>query len=276
MKRAAFARALARQIATGVALSAVVYVTATHVRPVFFANTNVAQRVLAPSPARDSSRMIEAVVRASPWLHAPFEIAVGSAQFALDRDAFAGDLMGTGHLSRARATTIADVAVTRAYRERVPPALILGVMLTENDAFKPTARSKVGAVGLMQIMPNVWRPTLGKIFGTNLRDDATNVKYGVFVLRWMHDGVPELLGPSASYRTALLRYNGCVSGRNTPKCRRYPDVVQRHVIRSAGRSCAGRDFETCVIQPLWLRRKLPVPQTITMRGAGAAAGMVAH
>src|SRR5690606_14815221 len=111
--------------------------------------------------------------------------------------AFIADLVGTGHLGEARAARIADAAVTRAYRERVPPALILGIMLTENDVFKPTARSRVGAVGLMQIMPNVWRPTLGKIFGTDLRDDATNIKYGVFVLRWMHDNVPEELSPGA-------------------------------------------------------------------------------
>lgn len=264
MKRTSFASNLARQALSGVALTAVVYVTALNVRPVFVTNTKVAQRVLAAPPAADSTRMFEAVVRNSPWLHAPFEIAVGSAQFLADRAAFADDLMGTGHLSRARAETIAEVAVTRAYRERVPPALILGVMLTENDAFKPTARSRVGAVGLMQIMPKVWRPTLGKHFGTDLRDDATNVKYGVFVLSWMHDGVPEELSPAASYRTALLRYNGCVKGRNSASCRRYPDLVQRHVVRSARTSCAGRDFETCVVQPLWLRRKMPEPGAVSM------------
>ena len=276
MIRSDLVRTTARQVLTGIALTAVVYVTATAVRPVFVSSTPMVQRVLASTPARDSSRMIEAVVRSSPWLHAPFDIAVGSAQFAADRDAFVQDLLATGRLTRARATTIADAAVTRAYRERVPPALILGVMLTENDAFKPSARSRVGAVGLMQIMPNVWRPTLGKIFGTNLRDDATNVKYGVFVLRWMHDGVPEELSPAASYRTALLRYNGCVSGRNTSSCRRYPDVVQRHVLRHASTSCGGRDFETCVVQPLWLRRRLPAPETLSLGVPGTGRGMVAH
>ena len=274
MKR--FARQAARQLATATALLAVVYATATHVRPVFFGTTRVAERVLAKPATADSSRMIEAVVRASPWLHDSFETAVGSSQFAADRAAFVEDLVGTGRMSRARAVTIADAAVTRAYRERVPPALILGIMLTENDAFKPTARSRVGAVGLMQIMPRVWRPTLGKIFGTDLRDDATNVKYGVFVLRWMHDGVPEQLGPSASYRTALLRYNGCVRGRSSASCRRYPDIVQRHVVRNASASCAGRDFERCVIQPLYLRRQLAAPAGETGAAAGGGTGMVAH
>lgn len=275
MKRYSTPRRLAHQLLSGVALLAVVYATASHVEPVFFGQTRVVQRVLAEPAADDSTRMIEAVVRSSPWLHSPFEVAVGSGQFAADRDAFARDLVATGHMSMARATRIADAAVTRAYRERVPPALILGIMLTENDLFKPTARSSVGAVGLMQIMPNVWRPTLGKIFGTDLRDDATNVKYGVFILRWVHDGIPDELGPRASYRTALLRYNGCVSRRNTSSCRRYPDVVQRHVLRSASASCGGRDFETCVIRPLWLRRQLAAPQTVSLTPAFGASGMVA-
>lgn len=277
MKRSSsIAKTTGRQILTGLSLLAVVYATATHVRPIFFGKTKVAQRILDAAPARDSSRMIEAVVRASPWLHAPFDIAIGSGQFAADRDAFVQDLLATGHLTPVRAARIADAAVTRAYRERVPPALILGILLTENDVFKPTARSRVGAVGLMQIMPKVWRPTLGKVFGTDLRDDATNVKYGVFVLRWMHDGVPEQLGPGASYRTALLRYNGCVRGRSTASCRRYPDVVRRHVLRNANASCGGRDFESCVIQPLWLRRQLPVPRTVSMGVVAGATGMVAH
>lgn len=238
--------------------------TATHVRPVFFGQTKVAQRVLESSPERDSARVVEAVVRRSPWLHAPFEAAITSAQFAADRDAFVADLVRTGRLSMERATRIAETAVTRAYRERIPPALILGVMMTENDAFKPRARSRVGAVGLMQIMPKVWRPTLGKIFGTDLSDDATNLKYGVFILRWMHDGVPEELGPGASYRTALLRYNGCVQDRNAPSCRRYPDTVQRYVLRNARASCGGLDFEACVVQPLWLRRQIPAPARVAM------------
>ena len=239
MKRSSFAGAsILRQVLSAVGLAAVVYVTATHVQPIFVSGTAVGQRVLQ-DPARDSIRMIEAAVDASPWLREPFQLAVGDPRFVADREAFVEDLVGTGRLSRTRATRIADAAVTRAYRERVPPALILGVMLTENDAFKPTARSRVGAVGLMQIMPKVWKPTLGRIFGHDLKDDATNVKYGVFVLRWMHDGVPAELSPGASYRTALLRYNGCVARRNAASCRRYPDLVRRHVQRSARASCAG-------------------------------------
>lgn len=273
MKRPAFVRTIVKPAVTGIALLAVMYFTASYVEPVFVGRTPVVRRVLQ-APVQDSSLAIEAVVNRSPWLHTPFEAAVASEQFLADRDAFAADLMRTGRLTVARATRIAETAVTRAYRERIPPALILGVMLTENDAFKPRARSRVGAVGLMQIMPKVWRPTLGRIFGTDLSDDATNVKYGVFILRWMHDGVPEEMSPSASYRTALLRYNGCVQSRSSASCRRYPDTVRRYVLRNAQASCAGRDFDSCVIQPLWLRRLIPPPATVAYATPPGVSGSV--
>lgn len=58
--------------------------------------------------------------------------------------------------------------------------------------------------------------------------------------------------PDTHWRTALLRYNGCVTGRNTPDCHTYPDVVRREVLRSARIICAGRNFDSCVITPLRL------------------------
>ena len=59
----------------------------------------------------------------------------------------------------------------------------------------------------------------------------------------------------ATCRKALLQYNGCVHGRNTPNCRSYPDVVKREVQRSARSTCAGADFDACVVKPLWLARQ---------------------
>ena len=52
-------------------------------------------------------------------------------------------------------------------------------------------------------------------------------------------------------RLALINYNGCVRGRNTPDCKAYPDKVQRHVERSARSTCAGKGFRDCVALPLW-------------------------
>jgi len=188
----------------------------------------------------------------APWLQLHHSRAVLTAQFEQDRRAFTRDLMGTGKVGQARASRIAEAAVRQAYVERVPPALVLGVMLLENDEFKPRARSSVGAVGLMQVMPNVWRPTLGRKFGLDLHDDATNVRYGAFILGHLARELPDQADAETTWRSALLRYNGCVKGTNTRDCRRYPDRVRRLVQRHALASCAGRDFWSCVTYPLWL------------------------
>ena len=52
-------------------------------------------------------------------------------------------------------------------------------------------------------------------------------------------------------RIALLGYNGCVSGSNTPNCRAYPERVRQNVDESAQSICSGRDFHECVALPLW-------------------------
>ena len=143
--------------------------TASQVQPVFLGQSPLAGRVLA------AAYLDSAAVRA-PWLSLPEPLAMRHPQFQIDVAAFAADLRGTGKIEGDRVDSIAYVAVREAYHRRIPPALILGVMLTENDAFKSRARSNVGALGLMQIMPRIWTPNLGPILGRNLRDDETNVR----------------------------------------------------------------------------------------------------
>jgi Transglycosylase SLT domain len=227
-----------------VAAACTVVYTASRVRPVFLGQSPVAGRVLAAAYL-DSSHT------RAPWLSLPEPLAMRHPQFQRDVDAFAADLRGTGNIGTARADSIARVAVREAYHRRIPPALVLGVMLTENDKFKPNARSKVGAMGLMQIMPRMWTPNLGPILGRNLKDDETNLRYGVYILKHFAKRTPDTLDATSATRAALLNYNGCVRGRNTPDCKAYPDKVQRHVERSARTSCAGRGFRECVALPLW-------------------------
>lgn len=214
------------------------------VRPVFLGQTPMVERVLAAA-------YLDSAPARSPWLSLPEPLAMRHPQFQRDVDAFSVDLMRTGHLTTDRADSIARVAVREAYHRRVPPALVFGVMLTENDRFKPTARSKVGALGLMQIMPRLWTPNLGPILGHNLRDDETNLRYGVYILKHFAKRTSDTLDAADVTRIALLSYNGCVRGRNTPDCKAYPDKVRRHVERSARRVCAGRAFHDCVALPLW-------------------------
>ncbi len=236
-----------RQVAVGAAALAAIVTVATTTRPVFLGDTPPVSAVVAapPPPAaeRDS---------AAPWLRLPFEVALGSEHFQRDREAFALDLIRTGRVNPIRARSLADVAVREAYRQRIPPALVLGVMVTENDEFKSQARSAVGAVGLMQVYGRAWRGSLGRRYGTDLKDDATNIRYGIHILRYMTEQVPDSAGPDVGWRKALLGYNGCVRGANTPGCHSYPDVVRDNVRRAARASCRGLDFESCVVEPLWV------------------------
>lgn len=218
--------------------------TAVRTRPVFLGQAPIAQRVLAAAYLDSST------VRA-PWLSLPEPMAMRHPQFLRDVSAFATDLRRTGQLGSARADSIARIAVREAYHRRIPPALVLGVMLTENDGFKRNARSNVGALGLMQIMPRVWTPNLGPILGRNLRDDETNLRYGVYILKHFAKRTSDTLDARDVTRIALLRYNGCVTGSNTPNCRAYPERVRRHVDQSARAICSGRDFHECVALPLW-------------------------
>jgi hypothetical protein len=231
-----------------VCAAALVFV-GSRVKPVFLRHALGRQELVIPRATADEKALLLA-----PWSRLPFSDALETSMFLRDRNAFALDLVRTGKVKFSRAIRLADVAVREAYRRQVPPALVLGVLLTENDEIKSTARSKQGALGLMQIHPGPWRSALGELFGRNLRNDTTNLRYGVYILGHLARRTAATSAPDTNpqWRTALLRYNGCVRGTNTPDCKRYPDVVRRAVQRNAQTICAGRDFERCVITPLRL------------------------
>ncbi len=216
----------------------------------------VARALLASAQVSDTTKSPDSTDSRTPWASSPTDVALQSPQFFHDRDSFAMDLVRTGRVDPDRARSLADVAVREAYTRKIPPALVLGVMMTENDAFKSTARSNVGAVGLMQIMPKIWTSTLGRKFGTNLRADSTNLKYGIWILGWLATQTSKIVvDADDAWRHALLRYNGCVTGSNTPNCHRYPDVVRQHVVQSAKTICGGQTFKECVAEPMSASRK---------------------
>jgi soluble lytic murein transglycosylase-like protein len=239
-------RSFLGQTLIGLVAAAALIFTASHVKPIFFQPPVAPMTVIAATS--DERAMLLA-----PWSRLPFQEALATTTFLRDRNAFALDLVATGKVGMQRALGLADVAVREAYRRRVPPALVLGVMLTENDQVKSSARSRQGALGLMQVNPGPWRSALGSLFGRNLRNDTTNLRYGIYILSHLSRRTAERsIDTSAHWRTALLRYNGCRTGKNTKDCFRYPDIVRREVQRRAIRSCDGRDFESCVIAPLRL------------------------
>lgn len=122
----------------------------------------------------------------------------------------------------ARRVAVALVREARAVD--LEPRLLLAVLLVENPWLNPTARSPVGAVGLMQVMPlhrGNWRACPG-----DLEEIDSNICYGarIFAHYYRRSG--------GDVERALLRYNGCVNGTNTPDCHMYP----YHVFARAGRA----------------------------------------
>jgi hypothetical protein len=113
---------------------------------------------------------------------------------------------------------IASALVKEGRERNIGTQLLIGVLLTENPWLDPTARSSVGARGLMQVMPfhaGKWGCRSG-----DLLDIESNICHGVAVLA-------DNLNRSPNLKKALLGYNGCVRGTNTPDCWRYPAHVYR-------------------------------------------------
>ena len=98
----------------------------------------------------------------------------------------------------------------------VPEALVYAVIRTESG-FDPEARSSVGAIGLMQLMPDTldWLSRLldEEAPTGEITDPETNIKYGTYYLRYLCDRFGNL-------DTALAAYNaghGRVAGWLTNK-----------------------------------------------------------
>jgi soluble lytic murein transglycosylase-like protein len=238
-------RALARDAALVVVLVATIIFAVNHVRPIFAGSETIAQSLaerapevrapIAPEAAGDTGVVAE---------------ALNSDRGQADRRAFAEDLVRTGRMSQERADSIAYYAVREAYLHGIPPAVIFGVMLTENARFVSHALSNVGAVGLMQVYPKIWLKELGDRFGTDLAADSTNLKYGVYILReYIKPQKGEKDLTAGDVNRGLLRYNGCVRGTNTPNCKTYPSKVKRYVEKQAESLCGDKTFYDCIAKP---------------------------
>ncbi len=91
-----------------------------------------------------------------------------------------------------------------ASRANVPPALVLAVIEVESH-FDRFAISRVGAQGMMQVMP-FWKDEIGRP-GDNLTINRTNLEYGCRILQFY------LQRENGRLHRALARYNGSVGSR---------------------------------------------------------------
>ena len=125
-------------------------------------------------------------------------------------------------LRRARDPWLARQAawaiVAEAETRELSPALVAAVLMVENPWVVSDTVSHAGAVGWMQVMPM----HVGNYdCGLDLTDGKTSVCYGATILRgYLGTALDEAI------RSALLRYNGCVS---TPGCELYAQRVLARV-----------------------------------------------
>jgi soluble lytic murein transglycosylase-like protein len=119
------------------------------------------------------------------------------------------------------ADRIAGAIVDQGVRRNLDPALLVGVLLTEDETLDTMARSDVGARGLMQVMP--FHSGKWGCGSSNLFSVESNICHGASVLE-------DAVRSAPNVRVALLRYNGCVHGSHTKNCHSYPDKVMRVAI----------------------------------------------
>lgn len=116
----------------------------------------------------------------------------------------------------------AALAVALAAEEGVDPNWVLSIMRAENAAFDPTAVSAAGAVGLMQVMPEI-----GKAFGAeDLTDPEQNIRAGTRFLRVLIDKYRNPVLIASAYNAGEPRVD---AHQSLPLIRETADYVTRVV-----------------------------------------------
>jgi soluble lytic murein transglycosylase-like protein len=183
-----------------------------------------------PAPGGELDRAATADSAAADTLPAP----------PLVLDSARAEYLGRYNDDRLLVRRISRAVLRESRRQQVPPSLIAGVLLTENTTLRPEAESSVGAQGLMQVMP--FHAGARLCNSDDLVDVDSNICHGTLILA-------RNLRATSTSTAALLRYNGCVRGTNTPDCRRYPDLVLARAGRVRQEMLAG------VMAPVQLAQK---------------------
>lgn len=92
----------------------------------------------------------------------------------------------------------------------INPRLALAVAYVENPSADSLARSKAGAIGIMQVMPTVWLGVFHQqCKGSDLINIETNVCYGMHILKHYLDECSRMYERELSInRCALRKYVG--------------------------------------------------------------------
>ena len=141
--------------------------------------------------------------------------AVSAQQRKIAR--LSGHIQNRYQISDDKAQQIVAAAIRSGQTHQVEPELILAVIAVES-MFRERAISRVGARGLMQVMPGSHSGKVREIGGRQaLFDPAKNIYTGAWILADYLDD------QSGDLRRALLRYNGSLHLRRSI----YPEKVMR-------------------------------------------------
>ena len=179
-----------------------------------------APRALEPSPHRNlGSLEVRAAVLSG---------GVGRLEeFYAERVAPVDRILQAYHSDTVFTRRVSIALVSEGDQGGVDPRVLASVLLVENAQLDSAAVSFMGAVGLMQVMPfhqGKWECGPGDL--TNVR---VNICHGARIF------AAYLREQGGDTDRALLAYNGCVLGTNTPACHLYP----WHVYSQAGRMAVG-------------------------------------
>ncbi|HRD66921.1 MAG TPA: lytic transglycosylase domain-containing protein [Candidatus Competibacter sp.] len=173
---------------------------------------------LADSTAGESEKPTQVAMTTVPDIDSSFE--AGSTEVKPTNQNKAINL--SQHIQRKygvpeyKATQIVQEAMDNGDRHQLEPELILAIIAVEST-FKERAVSRVGARGLMQVMPGPHRSKIRDIGGSRaLFDPAKNIHIGSRILAGYLDT------HSGNLRRALLNYNGSLGLRSS-----FPDRVMR-------------------------------------------------
>jgi soluble lytic murein transglycosylase-like protein len=192
----------------------------------------------ADSAAVDSIETPAAETPAAPPAHRHTMLDSVRAETALPAEAVRRPIeqyLGRFSDDRVLVRRISGAVLRESRRQQVPPSLIVAVLLTENTSLRPEAESSVGARGLMQVMP--FHAGARLCNSDDLVDVDSNICHGTLILA-------RNLRKTSTSVAALLRYNGCVRGTNTPDCHRYPGRVLARASRVRQEILAGTNVTT--------------------------------
>lgn len=94
-------------------------------------------------------------------------------------------------LKKAYPMDYEDIITQETAKYEIEPALVYAVIRSESS-FRPEAKSRAGAVGLMQLTPETFEWLQSKVNTgepmdeSRLTDPETNIKYGVYLLSILH------------------------------------------------------------------------------------------